>query len=422
MKKNLILLLMVFLLGIFAYLQQEKRFFSASDQLNLSSNVSSIRYRFGEIIQGRNGLQFKDFIYPLQMEKIEALIKDLNQIRLVKAIDIPNDQLNNFFPDPENFFVINDTEIRLGDKVPGSSQFYLSVKKNAQLKFYIATYEIPKSDQTYMLSEEEKFAYVWGIFNYPRVEWYDKNFIHHTLSPILRVDINHYSKKPFSLNFREGKITPESFHGLSTNLQKVAEFQQQLVNTVFNEITVDGKSLKKPIAEMIFESNGKQKKLILFSEFKNKTGLFAQFENDSQVYTLDENNAKIFYVNQSDFWFKTPLPIEAKKAAKFTLNLSHDDKIYKDFTIDEKQVPAENVSEIIRIFLGITPYEEADRISDLAKDDLIFKRGQGLYCKVGDKKFYLSVNKDEILLANLQEKHILHYYIRGGRRAISFDL
>lgn len=422
MKKNLILLLLVFLLGIFAYLQQEKKFFSASDQLNLNTNVSYIRYRLGEMIQGRNGLQFKDFSYPLQMEKIEALIKDLNQIRLLKSIEIPAANVSNFFPDENNFFIIGDTEIHLGDKVPGSSQFYFSVKKNGTSKFYIAAYEIPKTDQTYMLSEEEKFAYVWGIFNFPRIEWYNKNFIATMVSPILRVDLNHFSKKAFSINFREGKITPESFRGMAVNLEKIKEFREQLLSTIFKEIDQDDSSLKKAVAEIILESNGKQKKLVLFSEFKGKNGQFAQFDKESLVYALDENNAKIFYVNQSDFWLKTPLPLELKKAAKFSLELSRDDKTYTSYVIDEKQTPSENINEIIRIFLGIAPYEEADRVSDLTKDDLLFKRGQGLYCKVGGQKFYLTVNKDEILLGNLQEKHILHYYIRGGRRAISTDL
>lgn len=424
MKKNIILLLLVFLLGVLAYLQQELKFFSPSDQLNLSSNVESISYRHGELVLGRNGYQFKDFPYPLQNEKIEALIKDLNQIRLLKTIEIKSEELKNFFPDENNFFVIDKTEIRLGDKVPGSAQFYFSVKRDSKIQYYIATYELPKTDQTYMLSEDDKFVYIWGIFNFPRMEWYDKNFIKNKIGTVLRVDSNHYSKKPFSLSFRDSKVLPESFKGIAVNKEKMKEYQGQLLNTVFKEITVTDQSLQKPVADLSFETNGMQKKLKLYSEFKAEPGYYAQFENDQYVYSLDENNAKIFYANQSDFWIKTPLPRELKKASRFSLELSQDDKNYKLFTIneDEKVSPSENVNEMIRLFLGIAPYEEADRVSDLAKDykeDLIFKRGKGLYCRINQQKFYLTVHKDEILLASLHDRYILHYYIRGDRRPLS---
>lgn len=423
--KNIALLLIVFFLGIFAYLQQEKKLFSSADRLNLEQNVESISYRHGEMVRSRTGFQFKDFAYPLQHLKIEALIKDFNQLRLIKKIEVSEVQLKSFFPDEKNLFKINDIELRLGDKVPGSAQFYFSVKKNQQTEYYIAAYELPKTDQTYMLSEEDKYAYVWGLFNFPRVEWYDKKFIQNIVGNILRIDLNHYSKKAFSVSFREMKTIPGAYSGIELNLEKIKEFQSMLAATAFKEINLKDESLKKPVAELTLEANSMQKKLKLYEEFKGQKGQFASFDLDQYVYSLDEKNAKIFYFNNSDFWLKTPLPQEIKKSSKFSLELSDDDKNYQAFKIDEATTPTENVSELIRLFLGIAPYEEAERISDLAtnyKDDLLFKREKGLYCKIFDQKYYLVVHKDEILLASLQDRYVLHYYIRGERRFIHTKL
>lgn len=422
MKKNIILVVVVFLLGIFAYLQQEKKFFSATDKLNLNSNVQTVSYRYGDLILGRSGFQFKDFPYPLQNEKIEALIMDLNQIRLIKKINVSAQDLKNFFPDENNFFKLDTVEIKLGDKVPGSAQFYLSVNRGKGIEYYIAAYELPKSDQTYVLSEEDKFTYIWGIFNYPRLEWYDKNFIKNVVGNILRIDFNHYSKKPFSLSFRDYKTIPATYNGIDLNLEKVKEFQNQLLNTTFNDVGTKDPTLKNAIAELTFEANGMEKKLQLFTEFKGQKGSFVNFTNDQYVYTLDEKNAKIFYFNLSDFWLKMPLSAELKKSSRFSLELSEDDKNYKFFKIDEQVSPSENLSEVVRLFLAIAPYEEADRISDLSKDDLIFKRDKGLFCKIFDKKYFLVVHKDEILLASLQDRYVLHYYIRGERRPIRTKL
>lgn len=386
-----------------------------------------------------------DLLYPVDKKVLGELINRLNNIHVLKEINVSDKVIDDFFKYQNHYIKLlsfeDKIEVRLGDVSQVTGHFYMQIYKNRKQGLYLC-HDTTFFQGFYRTEEEANMQRYLGFKNLVLLKPTDlierKIFKKIELDRLTEVSFESNSLESFSLNLLENTSKPNTPKNIQKmNFKKAIAFHKD--SLLFDDfMELKNQVLDKKISSVQFKlDDGSLIEYELFGELDKKAGYYVSRSNDPMIYTFNPKTIGFFISQLSDFWIKRlDLPkTEFTGDDTFMLSLSANDKAWYEFEVYDlkefkvrsksKDVKAsleiQNYDQLFSIIFGQNNYKFATKLEVLKDKDLkSFITKSGTYIKIFGRKLYVNKLNNIVYLLDLDKK-LVFTYVKGITDDISFS-
>lgn len=430
MKKNLLYLAILSLLLLGIYYFQESKKNEVNSRLYIQSadliHLNKIKLSSGTLIKQSTWVD-EATNYPLDQTSIKKFLDFLRNIRITGEITYSDQkELDKFFnlSSSLSFEFVTGTRstLRVGDLVPDSEQFYLLQDE----KLYKAVYDLPaeQSSEVNYYGPQDKLKLIHDLFTTN-----NSLFIQHQPIKLFieaaPIEIKYETSNQFFISQNSIKPAPALIFD--------QELIERYLNQIFNISVVSVRKFEdknQKVKDVLWLKTEKsQLKLTVFENYQNLSQVYFRIQDYPWIFELRGEDASLLTPNYQRFLPKTIAFLnDLKKLNELEFNYSFDDENYfnahltqgEKFEVTSKTQKLNQAlwAEVFKILFFLPPYENANYVSELLKTDV--KNSQTLFIKFNQEKYSLHLNKDVILLSDMNKKMKYSFFMNTNDR-VAFD-
>jgi hypothetical protein len=364
----------------------------------------------------------EDSNYPLDRELLKKYLDLLKNFRLIKEISYQSDaELAQYFTKESSlhFTFKNDQKVlfKIGDLVPDSEEFYLLQNQ----KLFIATYDVPASQaqESHYYNREDKLKLIHDLFSTSL----DALIFHQPFKLFLEaVPKEVHYETANQLQIKENGVfqAPQ----LPYDPQLIADYFQQISNLEIDSVE---KKQSQPfqVKDSFWLITSKSKlKINILENFQMKDQGYFEIENYPWLFKVKGPAYEILKPSYQRFVLKKPKSLEKIKALKkIDFTFSFDNKKFVNAQVNENEqfeiTSKLNLNQVLwkelfKILFNLDPFAEADQLSVLKTQEILLPNS--LYLRFGNENYFLRLKKGEIILADINQKLVFHYFLNKSER------
>lgn len=453
MKYTSLILIILALLGVSYYLEQKENVVDLSPNRAKGEKIFKIKLDdLREIHLPNSRLKVNkgewlvtDLLYPVDKKILSELINRLNNIHVLKEINVNDKVVSDFFKYQNHYMKLlsfeNEIEVRLGDVSQVTGHFYMQIYKNRKQGLYLC-HDTTFFQGFYRTEEEANMQRYLGFKNLVMLkpmELIQKNILKPIdIDTLKSVSFESNSLEPFSIDIEKNTTNPPSHKNINKmNFKKVLKFHKE--SLFFDRFQKLGnRILAKNISSVEFvHLDGRKVVYELYGELDKKSGYFLTITDDEMVYELNAKTIAFFISQISDFWFKK---LELPKTQfsgndTFEILLSRDDKKWYKFEIYnlksfkvrslspevEVSLKTQGFDHLLQIIFARNNYQYATQLMPLSnqqKKELMTETG--VFVKIFERRLFINKLNNIVYLLDL-DKELVFTYVKGVTDSLSFS-